>query len=78
MVIEKKLAEFEAVGRRWFTPLSRVAPFRETTPFGGLMLFVAFMAVRVPRIRTTLSQFFDDVFKGLIHVTLSTPGGLGI
>jgi hypothetical protein len=76
MVIEKKLADFEG---RWANVVRLVIENRslpEDQLFADLMFFVAFMAVRVPRIRATLSQFFDGVVKSLIHATLSTPGGM--
>ncbi len=74
MVIEKKLAEVEggwANVLRWVIE-NRSLPVDEL--FADLMFFVAFMVVRVPRIRATLSKFFDGLSKNLIHATLSTAG----
>jgi hypothetical protein len=61
MVFEKKLAEIEG---RWSGLLRRVSETRmlpDGDDFGDLIMFVAFMAVRVPRIRETIDKFLDEV-----------------
>jgi hypothetical protein len=61
MAVEKILGQCEG---KWSTVLRNVLeklslPNDDT--FGDLMMFVAFMAVRVPRIRETISNFLDEV-----------------
>ena len=61
MAVEKTLGQFEC---RWSTVLRSVVE-QHTLPaddaFGDLMMFIAFMAVRVPRIRETISNFLEEV-----------------
>lgn len=61
MVVEKTLAYFES---KWSTVLRSVLDQRSLPTddsFGDLMMFIAFMAVRVPRIRETISNFLEEV-----------------
>jgi len=61
MIVEKLLGEFEG---KWSSVLRDVIE-RQHVPdddrFGDLMMFVAFMAVRVPRIRNIITSFLDEV-----------------
>jgi hypothetical protein len=62
MAVEKILGEkFEG---RWSTVLRSVVEQRllpADDAFGDLMMFIAFMAVRVPRIRETIGNFLEEV-----------------
>lgn len=61
MVVEKALSHVEG---QWSAALASVIDQKalpEGDSFGDLMMFVAFMAVRVPRIRETITDFIDDV-----------------
>ena len=61
MAVEKILGQFEG---KWSTVLRRVLEQRllpADDSFGDLMMFIAFMAVRVPRIRETISNFLEEV-----------------
>ena len=75
MAIEKKLAHLEG---QWSAVLADVIETRaipEDESFGDLMMFVAFMAVRVPPIRNILSDFIDRLSKAQINMMLSTKEG---
>jgi len=75
MAVEKTLGKVEG---QWNTVLSAViedARLPEDDSFGDLMMFVGFMAVRVLRIRNTISDFIDRVSKAQIQMTLATPEG---
>ncbi len=75
MSVEKALSKLEG---QWSAALRRVIEARclpEDESFGDLMVFVAFMAVRVVRIRQTLADAMDRVTKSLIWTTLSTEQG---
>ncbi|MBX3438216.1 MAG: DUF4238 domain-containing protein [Planctomycetaceae bacterium] len=61
MVIEKLFGQFEG---KWSSVLRGVIEQQQLPDddrFGDLMMFVAFMAVRVPRIRNTITSFLDEV-----------------
>jgi hypothetical protein len=61
MIVEKLLGQFEG---KWSAALRDLIDQRQLPVddrFGDLMMFVAFMAVRVPRIRNTISTFIDEV-----------------
>lgn len=61
MTIEKKLGLLED---RWSAVLRNVIEQQQLPsddPFGDLMMFIAVMAVRVPRIRERTSTFIDEV-----------------
>jgi hypothetical protein len=61
MGVEKILGQFEG---RWSTVLRSVLELRALpadNAFADLMIFIAFMAVRVPRIRETISNFLEEV-----------------
>lgn len=61
MIVERRLGQFEG---KWSAVLRDVID-RQQLPddesFGDLMMFLAFMAVRVPRIRNTTTTFIDEV-----------------
>jgi hypothetical protein len=75
MAIEKALGRLEG---QWSASLASVIA-SESLPdgdsFGDLMMFLAFMAVRVPRIRDILSDFIDRVSKAEIQLMLATSEG---
>ncbi len=61
MAVEKALSQVEG---QWSAALASVIDQKalpEGDSFGDLMMFVAFMAVRVPRIRGTITDFIDEV-----------------
>lgn len=61
MIFEKKLGDLEG---RWSEVLRQIGETRALPKgdlFGDLMMFVAFMAVRVPRIRETIDKFIEEV-----------------
>lgn len=75
MGVEKSLAQVEG---QWSAALAAVIDKRvlpEDDSFGDLMMFVAFMAVRVVRIRNILSNFIDRVSKAEIQLMLATKEG---
>jgi hypothetical protein len=72
MAIEKALGQLEG---RWSAVLKSVIETQaipDGEPFAELMMFVAFMAVRVPRIREMLSNFIDRVSKTEIQLMFHT------
>jgi hypothetical protein len=75
MAVEKALSTLEG---QWSSVVRRVIQ-DQTIPkdeaFGDLMVFVAFMAVRVKRIREVLSGFIDRVSKAEVFATLATEEG---
>jgi hypothetical protein len=75
MVIERKLAELEGEWSRVVNDLIR----QPTLPCGealcDLLAFVAFMAVRVPRIRDEVARFMDRVHKAELMAAVATPEG---
>ena len=77
MVVEKALSQFEG---QWSTTLASVIDQKvlpDDDSFGDLMMFVAFMAVRVVRIRDILSDVIDRVSKAEIQLILATEEGQG-
>ena len=75
MAVEKKMAQVEG---QWSAALADVIEKKalpDDKSFGDLMMFVAFMAVRVVRIRDILSNFIDQVSKAEIELMLSTKEG---
>jgi len=75
MIYEKTFAVFES---KWSPVVRQVIQRREIPDdesFSDLMMFVAFMAVRVPRIREIQSEFVDRVSKKELHATFSTEVG---
>jgi hypothetical protein len=75
MAVEKAIAQLEG---QWSSVLaevirSKALPVGES--FGDLMMFIAFMAVRVMRIRDVLSDFIDRVSKAEIQLMLATKEG---
>ncbi|MCO8122597.1 DUF4238 domain-containing protein [Stieleria sp. TO1_6] len=75
MVIEKKLAIFEG---KWASILKEVIEQQrlpEGEAFEELMMFVAFMAARVPNVRNAIATFMGDVHKSMIQIWCSTPEG---
>ena len=75
MAIEKALSQLET---RWKAALTTVIETR-TLPdgdeFADLMIFVAFLAVRVPRIREKVADFVDRVSKTQIRAMFATKEG---
>lgn len=75
MIVEKALSTLEG---KWSTVL-RQGIERQALPegelLGDLMVFVAFMAVRVRRIREVLSKFVDQTSKKEIFATFATEKG---
>lgn len=75
MTIEKKFSKLEG---QWNTALQQIIN-SETIPddesFGDLMMFIAFMAVRVVRFRDFQSDAVDRIHKALVHTQLSTETG---
>lgn len=75
MTIEKKFAHFEG---QWNTALQQIFK-TETIPedesFGDLMMFIAFMAVRVVRFRDFYSDAVDRMSKLQIQTQLATEAG---
>jgi Protein of unknown function (DUF4238) len=72
MAIEKALGQLEG---RWSAILKSVVEKQaipDGEPFADLMMFVAFMAVRVSRIRDILSNFIDRVSKTEIQMMFHT------
>lgn len=72
MVVEKALSVLEG---RWTDVVRRVVQQRALPgddSFGDLMIFVAFMAVRVLRIREILSDFVDRVSKAELFAVVAT------
>lgn len=73
MVVEKALSDLEG---KWSTVLSSVLSNRrlpeDDALFADLMMFVAFSAVRVPRIRKIASEFINESSKAEIQLALST------
>lgn len=76
MSFEKKLGQFESKWSRELCDIieKEVLPDDDET-FGDLMMFVAFMAVRVIRIREILSTHLDQVSKAAIQLQLATEAG---
>jgi len=75
MAVEKALSQVEG---QWSTALATVIDKQalpEDESFGDLMMFMAFMAVRVVRIRDILSDFIDRVSKAEIQLMLATRQG---
>jgi hypothetical protein len=75
MAVEKGLSQLEG---QWSAALATVIDKKilpEDESFGDLMMFVAFMAVRVVRIRDILSDFIDRVSKAEIQLMLATKDG---
>ena len=75
MVVEKALSKLEG---EWSIALRRVIEQQvlpDDESFADLMVFIAFMAVRVKRIRDILSDFIDRVSKKEIQATLATEEG---
>jgi hypothetical protein len=75
MAVEKSLGQVEG---RWSNVLLTVIEntrLPEDEPFGDLMMFVAFMAVRVRRIRNVLSDFIGGLMKTQIQLMLSKEDG---
>lgn len=75
MAVEKTLGQLEG---QWSASLASVIESEslpEDESFGDLMLFVAFMAVRVLRMRDILSDFIDRVSKTQIQLMLATDEG---
>jgi hypothetical protein len=71
MVVEKALSVIEG---RWRDVVRRVVQQRALPgddSFGDLMIFVAFMAVRVLRIREILSEFVDRVSKAELFAVMA-------
>lgn len=61
MIVEKLLGKFEG---KWSSVLRDIVAngqLPDDDRFGDLMMFLAFMAVRVPRIRNTVSTFIEEV-----------------
>ncbi len=75
MAVEKAMAQVEG---QWSAALADVIEKKalpEDESFGDLMMFVAFMAVRVMRIRDIVSDGIDRVSKAEIQLTLATENG---
>ncbi len=75
MVVEKALSQLEG---KWASTLRSVVQNQKLPAddsFGDLMVFVAFMAVRVLRIRDILSGFIDRVSKSMFQLRLATDEG---
>ncbi len=65
MSVEKKLSAFES---RWNAVLKELIASNslpEGESFGDLMVFIAMMAARVPRVRNILQNFINDVQEKL-------------
>ena len=75
MIVEKKLGEIEGQWSRAVRSVIENESLPNDESFGDLMLFGAFMAVRVPRIRDTLSQTLDRLSKSQIQLMLATAEG---
>lgn len=75
MGIEKSLSDLEGV---WATAIRQVVQ-QQALPtdrsFADLMIFVAFMAVRVKRFREILSDFVDRASKAEIRANLASEEG---
>lgn len=75
MAVEKALAHWEA---KWSAAVS-VTIANESLPnddsLADLMMFVAFMAVRVNRVRDVISTAIDGVLKELINLSLASKNG---
>lgn len=75
MAIEKSLGTIEG---NWATVLKTIVHdgcLPDGEAFRELMMFVAFMAVRVPRIRNTISTFLSDVSKAQLLALLANDSG---
>lgn len=75
MSVEKSLSQLEG---QWSASLTTVIEKRslpEDEVFADLMVFVAFMAVRVLRIRDVLSDLIDRVSRAEIQLMLATQEG---
>jgi len=75
MAVEKALAHVEG---QWSDALAAVIDKKalpQDDSFGDLMMFVAFMAVRVLRIRDIVSNAIDRVSKAEIQLMLATKEG---
>jgi hypothetical protein len=75
MVVEKKLAECEG---KWASVLKEIRQNKalpQGDALGDLLAFVSFMAVRVPRIRTQVSEFIDRASKAQLRATFATNEG---
>lgn len=75
MVVEKALSKLES---QWSSALRKVVEQKvlpNDESFADLMIFVAFMAVRVKRIREIVSGFIDRVSKNEIQAALATEEG---
>lgn len=77
MFVEKELGKLEAKWSQVLQALIRSRSMPDDEAFGDLMLFVAFLAVRVPRIRNCISKFIDQVSKSILQLTLATVHGRG-
>lgn len=75
MAIEKKLADFEG---RWAVVLKEMIDSKqlpEGDAFEELMMFVAFMAARVPSIRNKISEFMSDIHRSMLQLWCASDAG---
>jgi len=72
MSIEKHLSKIEGESSAVLREIIRTERIPSGELFADLMVFVAFMAVRVPRIRTVLEDFVDRIHKGVMQAAVST------
>ena len=75
MFVEKTMAVCEG---KWATVLKAVVESRtlpQDDSLGDLLAFVAFLAVRVPRIRNQVADFIDRASKAELRSTFGTPEG---
>ena len=77
MGVEKALAHFEGQQSAILAKIleERTLPPGEDETFDGLMSFVAFMAVRVPRIRKAIEGFIDRIMRKQSQAFLATKAG---
>jgi len=75
MFVEKAMAVCEC---KWATALSDTMErraFSDDESFADLLAFVAFLAVRVPRIRNQIIEFVDQTSKAELRSTFATMDG---
>ena len=76
LAFEKKLADMEGKWSLALQAIIRCRHLNEDDSFGYLMQFVAFMAVRVPRVRKLISNFIDAGTKAGMRAKLASSEGL--
>ena len=75
MAVERALSQLEGKWASTLRTITKAEKLPDDELFADLMTFVAFMAVRVLRVRNHISDFIDRVMKSQIQLTLATSEG---